>query len=110
MLDEISRPLGVDKEHLVQDFKGARYYIISTNHESCRQDALRKMGDPWARPLPVDKPKNNLGQEKDKAAVSVEDNALDLDTDALSEDSDGAARMRPTTLSELIGSCMVLIC
>lgn len=41
-------------DHLVQDFMGTRYFIICTNHESCRQHALRKMGDPRAKPLPVD--------------------------------------------------------
>lgn len=77
---------GGDLDHFVRDFKGTRYFIIATNHESSRQYALRKMGDPRARPLPAPKPKSDSPQGGDKRRAS--DEALDFDTDELSEDSD----------------------
>lgn len=82
---------GGELDHLVRDFRGTRYFIISTNHESCRQHALRKMGDPRARPIPVIEPTSDLPQDQEKGVVvaSIEDGALDMDSDALSEeDSD----------------------
>ncbi|KAI0007275.1 hypothetical protein F4779DRAFT_643313 [Xylariaceae sp. FL0662B] len=39
-------------EHLVQDFSGPRFFTVGTNHESCRQFALRKLGK--VEPLPPD--------------------------------------------------------
>lgn len=77
---------GGDLDHLVRDFTGTRYFIIATNHESSRQYALRQMGDPRARPLPAPKPKSDSPQGRDKRRAS--DEALDFDTDELSEDSD----------------------
>lgn len=77
---------GGDLDHLVRDFTGTRYFIIATNHESSRQYALRQMGDPRARPLPAPKPKGDSPQGRDKRRAS--DEALDFDTDELSEDSD----------------------
>ncbi|KAI7777672.1 hypothetical protein LA080_003165 [Diaporthe eres] len=75
-----------DLDHLVRDFTGTRYFIIATNHESSRQYALRQMGDPRAQPLPAPKPKSDSPQGRDKRRAS--DEALDFDTDELSEDSD----------------------
>lgn len=42
---------GGDLDHLDRDFKGTRYFIIATNHESSRQYALRQMGDPGPGPF-----------------------------------------------------------
>lgn len=78
---------GSDLDHLVRDFKGTRYFIIATNHESSRQHALLKMGDPRAQPLPDPKPKGDSPEGVDKRRRRS-DSPLDFDTEEVSEDSD----------------------
>jgi hypothetical protein len=31
-------------EHVVSDYTGPRFFIVGTNHESCKRHALRKLG------------------------------------------------------------------
>lgn len=78
-------------DHLVQDFSGTRYFIICTNHESSRQHALRKMGDPRARPLPTGKTLAGSQGSGDSHDGSQDGDGSDddsLDSEDLSEDSD----------------------
>ena len=35
---------GSGLEHLVQDYSGPRFFVIGTNHESCKRHAMRKLG------------------------------------------------------------------
>ncbi|ROW14238.1 hypothetical protein VPNG_04237 [Cytospora leucostoma] len=79
-------------DHLVQDFTGNRYFIICTNHESSRQNALREMGDPRARRLPAQKPLAVPQRGGDTPGGSEDvggpDEEEELDSDVSSLDSE----------------------
>jgi hypothetical protein len=65
----IIRGNGLD--HLVQDYTGPRFFVIGTNHETCKKHALRNLGR--LPPLPPRSLKRKNNQEGQQAPRDQED-------------------------------------
>ena len=60
-------------EHLVEDHSGPRFFVIGTNHETCRKHALRKLGR--LPPLPDPQPrtlKRKLAEYREQGPDAAE--------------------------------------
>ncbi|RYP73563.1 hypothetical protein DL770_007753 [Monosporascus sp. CRB-9-2] len=78
-------------DHLVQDYSGPRFFVIGTNHETCKKYAWRKLGRlPPLAPLPTRRKKSTATQPSDEHQEQVGDpgEPLQLDTPCINEGSD----------------------
>lgn len=65
-------------EHLVADYSGPRFFIVGTNHESCKRNAFRRMGRQPPLPLP---PINSKTEEEERIERDRADHGFDYNSD-----------------------------
>ncbi|KAK5652931.1 hypothetical protein OQA88_9410 [Cercophora sp. LCS_1] len=70
-------------EHLVQDYSGPRFFVIGTNHESCKRHAWRRLGRLPPLPPPVPRGQKRKGRDKsgESSQVGESDDSSDSEAD-----------------------------
>ncbi|KAI1811335.1 hypothetical protein GGS20DRAFT_593292 [Poronia punctata] len=81
---------GTALEHLVQDYSGTRFFIIGTNHESCKRHAWRALGRLPPLPPRTKKRPAPTSEESTSDAARTRDTAReDQAKPGKNEDNDG---------------------
>ncbi|RYP67437.1 hypothetical protein DL769_005769 [Monosporascus sp. CRB-8-3] len=77
-------------DHLVQDYSGPRFFVIGTNHETCKKYAWRKLGRlPPLPPLPTRRKKGTTARPDEHQGQAGDlGEPLQLDTPCVNEGSD----------------------